>query len=368
MAKWLLCALLLLVPASSPALEGLRLGDKAPAFSLADFSGAAHSLEGLGGRPRVVLFWSTWSPRSLEVLRDFRALHERWAAEGLAIVAVNADGEQMDATRMRAVREYVDRLKLPFPVVLDAGLHTYVAYGVLALPSAVVVDAGGRISYALGGYPETLREELREKILVAMGATPPESVAVAAKAPEAPAPQPAAEESSATRCTIPRAFYCSAAAERNRVASDPSIVAVRLSICRGNAEEAEQMLKGVSPAALRTVDLRFAQGSLLLLKGRMPEAKRAFTALRGSYPSEGWGDWGLGMIALAEGDPEGALNHMLAAGAGRETLPEAETAVLKYLEEYWRSKRAAPREEQFLALFRELDGVRACYRKLGARG
>ena len=33
-----------------------------------------------------------------------------------------------------------------------------------------------------------------------------------------------------------------------------------------------------------------------------------------------------------------------------------------------RVRRAAPREEQFIALFRELDGVRSCYRKLGARG
>ena len=369
MMKWVLGALLLLVPASSHALEGLHLGDKAPAYSLADLSGVAHSLDAMGERPRVILFWSTWSDRSLELLQDFRAFHERWAAEGLAIVAVNADGEQLDSIRMQAVHECADRLRLPFPVLLDSGLRTYSAYGVLALPSVVVVDASGRISYVLGGYPEMLREELKEKILLAMRGGSPEGVAtVAAKAGEPPAPQPAAEEVSATRCSIPRAFYCTMDAERHRAASHSAIVAVRLSICRGNAEEAERMLESVSRESIQSGDLRFAQGSLLLLKGQTTEAREAFNALRDSYPTEGWGEWGLGMTALAEGDPDGALSHMVAAGAGREALPEAETAVLKYLEEFWRTGRTAPHEDKFLAIFQELDSVRACYRKLGSPG
>jgi peroxiredoxin len=365
----LLCALVLLVPVSAQALEGLHVGDKAPLFSLADLSGAPHSLDALGERPRVVLFWSTWSPRSLEVLRDFRAIHERWAADGLAIVAINADGESLDAARRQAVREYAARLGLPFPVLLDSGLRTYAAYGVLALPSAVVVDAGGRIAYALGGYPETLREELKEKIEVAMGAAPQRPVAVAAAQPAVPAAgEPAADEPPASRCSLPRAFYCSLAAERARPAAAPPVMALRLSICRGEAEEAERLLQGVSRQARWSPDLLFAQGNLQLLEGRTKEARQTFSMLRGSYPMEGWGDWGLGLAALAEGDPDRALGHMLAAGAGTGVLPEAETAVLKYLEGYWSSRRAAPREEQFLALFRDLEGVRACYRKLVTRG
>jgi peroxiredoxin len=371
-AGWLIGALLLLTPALSNALEGLHLGDKAPAFSLADLSGAAQTLDALGARPRVILFWSTWSPRSLDVLRDFAVLHERWAAAGLAIVAVNADGEQLDASRMQAVRACVERLQLPFPVLLDGGLHTYAAYGVMALPSAVVVDAAGRIAYVLGGYPETLREELKDNIQLALGGGAPRDVAAAAPSAGAPAlTPPEAEEPAAaptSRCSIPRAFYCSMAAERQHAAADPAIVAVRLSICRGDAVEAERMLQGVSREAGQSVDLRFAQANLLLLKGQTTAARAAFGALLSTDPAAGWGEWGLGMMALAEGDPDRALGHLRAAAAGRGALPEAETAVLKYLEEFWRSRRPAPREEEFLALFQELDGVRACYRKLAARG
>jgi Flp pilus assembly protein TadD len=158
------------------------------------------------------------------------------------------------------------------------------------------------------------------------------------------------------------------AAERQRRAADPAVMAMRLSICRGDAQEAERMLQGVSRQARWSPELHFAEGNLLLLKGQTQEARQVFSMLRGTCPAEGWGEWGLGMAALAEGNPEQALSHMLAAGAGGAVLPEAETAVLAYLEDFWRGRRAAPREEQFLALFRELDGVRACYRKLGTRG
>ena len=107
---------------------------------------------------------------------------------------------------------------------------------------------------------------------------------------------------------------------------------------------------------------------MLLLKGRAADARRAFETLSERYPQEGWGEWGLGIAALAEGDAEGALGHIHAARARRSSVPEAETAVLKYLEGYWRSNRPAPREEQFLALFEELGPVRACYKRQNQRG
>lgn len=346
-----LVALVLLLPTAAPAIEGLHLGDRAPGFTLPRIGGGELSLDALGERTRVILFWATWSPRSLEALGDLRALHEQWGAEGLEIVAVNADGERLDAARAQAVRERIERLGLPFPVLLDADLGTYAAYGVLALPSAVVVDAGGRIAYVLGGYPETLREELKENIRLALG--------------ERPAP---AEEAPATACSIPRAYYCSMAAEQARGTADAAVMALRLSICRGDTAKAERLLQEVSREARWSGELSFAQGNLLLLKGRTQEARMIFSMLRGTHPAEGWGEWGLGMAALAEHDAERAFGYLRAAGARGAALPEAQTAVLRYLEPFWRERQAAPREEQFIALFRDLDGIRSCYRKSGARG
>ena len=90
--------------------------------------------------------------------------------------------------------------------------------------------------------------------------------------------------------------------------------------------------------------------------------------LREAAPEEAWGSWGLGLSALADGDEVAALDHMREALAIDGGNAEVETAVLKYMEEYWRKNRTAPQESEFLSLFAELSSVRNCYRQLNRRG
>jgi predicted Zn-dependent protease len=145
-------------------------------------------------------------------------------------------------------------------------------------------------------------------------------------------------------------------------------MAVRLCNCYGDVEAARVMLSGVEKQRLQGLDVRFALAHMILLKGRTADARRAFESLRESYPQEDWGEWGLGLVALAEGKTEEALGHLRAARASGWSIPEVETAVMKYLEQYWRTDRQAPSEEQFLALYQEMGSVRACYRRLNQKG
>jgi hypothetical protein len=317
----------------------------------------------------VIAFWSTSSPRSVELLEDFRGYQENWGRDDLAIVAVNADSGHPGASGLKAIRDFVDPLDIVFPVLLDSGLATLTAYGVRELPTAVVIDAGGRVSYVLKGYPPALREGLKENLLLAMGRGPGDTASPAvANRGESESSPPAFGKTPAVSCGIPRARSCTRINERDPSASDPTVMAVRLCICHGDADAAQIMLTGVSEQGLLGHDLRFALAHMMLIKGRTADARRAFEALREHYPQESWGEWGLGIVSLAEGDAEGALSHIRAARAVGWSIPEAETAVLKYLEQYWRSNRAAPREEQFLALFEELGSVRDCYRRQNQRG
>jgi len=87
--------------------------------------------------------------------------------------------------------------------------------------------------------------------------------------------------------------------------------------------------------------------------------------LKDTSPGEGWGDWGLGLVALAKGDLSTASQHMRKGAAGRSATLEAETAVLKYLMRYWLRQESAPEEEAFLSLFSSLTVFRDCYRGRG---
>jgi peroxiredoxin len=350
MKRLVLAVLALLVPAMSASGATLRVGEPAPPFTLADLYGRTISLDYFDGHPGVILFWSTAVPRSVELLRDLGAYQQRWGRDDLAIVAVNTDGGTADAGGRAPVRGVAERLGIVFPVLADGGVVA-LAYGVDELPTAVVVDAGGRVSRVFEGYlAGSSRDELKTSLLLAMGRGPEEVVAAAGS------------------CSIPRSRTCARINDRDPSAANPAVMAVRYCNCHGDAEAAQIMLSAVSGKGRQGPDLRFALAHTLLLEGRAAQARRAFEALRDQYPRESWGEWGLGLVALAEGNADAAIAHLEAARAGGWSIPEAETAVLKYLEGYWRANRVAPREEQFLALFQELDSVRVCYRRLNGKG
>lgn len=113
-------------------------------------------LLGSDGAPTVVVFWSTWSPRSVEALADLQRLY---AASGLQVAAINVDAEGQDARSLARVRQVVTEQGARFPVFIDRGLRLYGQWGVVAVPSFALVDGEGRVSAVLDGYPPGQRQE-----------------------------------------------------------------------------------------------------------------------------------------------------------------------------------------------------------------
>ena len=93
----------------------LRPGDAPPPFTLADLSGRRVGSDTLAGGASVVLFWSTWSPRSAEMFDDFKRHAAAYAGSGLKIVAINIDGENLGPAQKSAIREYIDRAGAAVP-------------------------------------------------------------------------------------------------------------------------------------------------------------------------------------------------------------------------------------------------------------
>ena len=172
MKRLMLCILFLLAPAVSTAGAALRVGDKAPPFSLPDLFGRKITLDYLDGNPGVILFWSASNPGATALLEDFRGYQELWGRENLALVAVNADGSASDSNASNAVRDYAGRLELIFPVLLDRGRATVAAYEIGELPTTVVIDARGRVAAILAGAETTIRQELKQRILLALADAP----------------------------------------------------------------------------------------------------------------------------------------------------------------------------------------------------
>jgi peroxiredoxin len=372
-------ALILLVlvaaaPRSAAALMNLRPGDAPPPFTLPDLGGKPVESATLAGAPAAVLFWSTWSPRSAEMLDDFKRHAETYAGKGLKILAVNIDGENLGEAQRATIREYAAARALPFPVLLDEGLKTFSAWGVMAHPTEVVLDAAGRIAYVLPGYPLSLREELEAALRRAAGLEVPprrEAPVSVGYVPQGMALQ----HFNLGRQLLAKGDAGRALdAFRRAAAADPgfleaAVMGARVSLATGDLAVAEQLARQVSPEMVNRGDLRYLLGGILLAKGDTAAAELAFRELREQLPREGWGAWGLGQTELARGERAAALALFREARTLQPQNPEGEAFVRRHFRERWMRRETVPEEDGFVEVFPDLGEVRERFRKLyGASG
>jgi peroxiredoxin len=124
-----------------PTLAPVAVGDPLPEFAVPLLDGGALRSADLRGRPHLLIFWTTWCGVCDAEMPMYRALAERYAARGLAVVAVNADREGDVPALVRAHR---DARGLPFPIALDDRSMVR-RFRVEMFPHLVLIDAAGQI-------------------------------------------------------------------------------------------------------------------------------------------------------------------------------------------------------------------------------
>jgi tetratricopeptide (TPR) repeat protein len=150
-----LAGVFLLAPAGA-TLQGLQVGAEAPDFNLKSFTGEPAGFAGLhGDKLTIVLFWATWSRNSEAALTRMEELYRRYRSDGLGVIAVNANGQTLSPEAEADILATAKRLDLTFPLLLDDRLRTFHDFGVIALPTLVVLSPERTIRYEMSGYPLT---------------------------------------------------------------------------------------------------------------------------------------------------------------------------------------------------------------------
>lgn len=161
----LLLTFMMIFPALARALDGLQVGMRAPGFSLPDLNGRPLRLGDFpDAKAIVVVFWASWSEYAPELLDRLEGIYRTSKDGSLVILGVNVENQRMGAEETAAVRQTVQRHGLTFPTLLDRGLKTFRAYGVMAVPSTVLLDGKQKIRRILAAYPLAGREEFFEEV------------------------------------------------------------------------------------------------------------------------------------------------------------------------------------------------------------
>ena len=151
---FLACLLLLNGTVSSSALNSLEVGMEAPDFSLSDLNGTPQNFTGLkGDKLTVVLFWATWGDNSKKALQQMQSLHQKYKGTGLSVVGINVDRQDLSEKNLAEIRAVVAEQKITFPMLIDRGLATFNSYGIIAVPSTVILDKNRVLRHELSGFP-----------------------------------------------------------------------------------------------------------------------------------------------------------------------------------------------------------------------
>jgi thiol-disulfide isomerase/thioredoxin len=130
-------------------------GQPAPAFELPVLAGPGAverdriALGDLRGRVVLLDFWATWCPPCRESIPILSRIHDSYDPRGVSVIGINLEDLEQPALAS-AHRAFGGT----FPTVQDAEQVLKQAYGVIELPTLVVIDREGRVHHMEVGVPD----------------------------------------------------------------------------------------------------------------------------------------------------------------------------------------------------------------------
>jgi peroxiredoxin len=150
-------------PGAGPS-ELVTSGSVAPDFTLDSTDGSAFSLSESNGKVRLIDFWATWCKPCVEEIPMFKELQAAYGERGFTIVAISDEPSGV-------IREFVETHAIDYPNLIDPG-DVAEQYGVLALPSAYLIDREGKVIETFQGpKPRRVLEARIVELLGGAGAT-----------------------------------------------------------------------------------------------------------------------------------------------------------------------------------------------------
>ena len=149
--------------------ERLETGQQVADMTVADVEGNQKRLSDLlDGEANVVVFWASWSSRSIEALRDMNRLLAS-NPSAIRVIGVNVESGTQAELQAARIRNMIEKTSLSFPILVDRDHSVYDGWGVTAVPSFALLDSNLRVVDLMPGYPDPLRQGFAEKVLEASG-------------------------------------------------------------------------------------------------------------------------------------------------------------------------------------------------------
>jgi peroxiredoxin len=156
---------LLLLGAAVPGAPGTAAQGESPVFAASsdkpewvDFTlleaggGPVSMSRFIGKKPVLLIFWATWCPHCDESVPAINTMHsEPPTRDTLEIFAL----DYMESREK--VRAFIERKKVAFRVLLDSDGSVARKYGVIGIPTYILIDRRGNVVFRGYEIPEAAR-------------------------------------------------------------------------------------------------------------------------------------------------------------------------------------------------------------------
>lgn len=124
-------------------------GNKLPLpLDLIDIYGERVVRKDYAGKVTVVNFWATWCPPCVEEIPMLNRLIEKMNGRNFELLSINFGQEK------NIVSEFLKKVNVEFPVLLDDGGRTAGNWNTIVLPSTFVIGPDGKYAYAVNAAIE----------------------------------------------------------------------------------------------------------------------------------------------------------------------------------------------------------------------
>jgi peroxiredoxin len=129
----------------------------APDFVLKDLGGEVFKLSAARGKPVLLIFLTTWCPTCRSEIPHYKDIYRTYGQRGLELVSIYIEEPKTK------VSQFVARNQIPYKTLLDEGGRVASAYGIVGIPSMVLINQEGKILTRKYFAVETVLETLLEK-------------------------------------------------------------------------------------------------------------------------------------------------------------------------------------------------------------
>jgi len=138
------------------APASVRQGDYLTEFTLPDVKGVMQSVP--KGEVLLLNFWATWCPPCRREIPSMARLHDKYASQGLKIIAVSVDQRRDDLV------DFMKEYRMPFQVLQDADSAVSRQYGVFRYPESFLIGRDGKVIKHLVGAVDWMSEPITRTI------------------------------------------------------------------------------------------------------------------------------------------------------------------------------------------------------------